>query len=134
MKKSLTPLETFRGRELIGTCLTSVRSAIGVLPASKLEGVHRRKVHFYTIPTRTRVWGSKCPVCMTKFHERPRLSQHLAYDSSSCKAIFEESEPLELDEATVAALDARDALVDKQKRHVGLPDSFAEAPAFRSCV
>jgi hypothetical protein len=92
-------------------------------------GLHRRRVHNYMHPIRRMVWGSLCPVCGIQFHTRPRLIQHLAYDSTSCKAVFLDGEPLELSVDFIRTLDAADAVKARTNRRAGLPERFAEVPA-----
>jgi hypothetical protein len=93
-------------------------------------GVHRRTLHGFRIDVRSKVWGTRCPCCQKQFHERPRLIQHLAYDSARCKAIFAQGEFLSLPRDLVAQLDAQDASKARARRHLGLPERFAEVPAW----
>ena len=92
-------------------------------------GQHRRRAHGFMNPIRRSIWGSKCPVCEVQFHTRPRLLQHLSYDSASCKAIFLDGEPVVLPLELVLQLDAADAAKSRANRRAGLPERFADCPA-----
>ena len=81
------------------------------------------------MPIRTMVWGSRCTECQVQFFTRPRLIQHLAYDSVLCRRTFMEGEPLALDPLVVKELDKRDSAMAKANKRAGLPVRHAFMPA-----
>ena len=64
-----------------------------------------------------------------KCFTRPRLIQHLAYDSVLCRRTFMEGEPLALDPLVVKELDKRDSAMAKANKRAGLPVRHAFMPA-----
>ena len=100
-----------------------------VFASPQALGLHKRRVHGFMNPIRRMIWGSCCPICALEFHSRPRLIQHISYDSPSCRSDFLESEPLELSVEVTRTLDARDAVTSRANRRAGLPERQAVVPA-----
>lgn len=81
--------------------------------------VHRSQLHGFRMPSRCRVDGTHCPVCLKHFGARSRVLRHLAERRSWCRPIVEKVySPLE--PAYVDELDALDAVDLRAGRKQGL--------------
>ena len=94
--------------------------------------LHRFTKHNSVHPLHMAVNDTHCPICLSKFHTRHRLLEHIKYKGKKrhCKALLSSRAPI-ISEAEARKLDTDAAISARQLAHSGLRRTHAAKPAHR---
>ena len=108
---------------------TECNKQCGTLQQLQLHGFSK---HGWIHPLHMSVKYTYCPICLTEFHFRHSLLEHIKYKGKTrhCTAILSFSPPL-ISEAEARRLDSEAAKSARELAHRGLRRSHAAKPAHR---
>ena len=103
----------------------------GSKQSSKQElSAHLFKKHGIKIPLRRKIDTTFCLSCMTEFHTRTKLINHIAYRCPAC-AFYYSNHVNELDSSITDPLDAQESVDNKSLRKQGKKILFHPVKSFR---
>ena len=91
---------------------------------------HRHRQHSVKNKFRSLVDGTICRACLTDYHTRYRIINHLSSDSKACKHFYLEN-PIVIDPEVCDRLDAESSHLTKTNKAAGFGPRYWHAPNIR---